>query len=112
MKGSRNAGSGVRVKNSRVKKQRVRMTPKQVLMLTVIFLLLLGSGISHVWSNFEVTQKGYKISSLKREKMRLMDINRKLKLELAILKSPNHLEKLAKKLGLRQPAPEQIILLP
>lgn len=84
---------------------------KQIMLVAVMLLLLLGTGISHVWSNFEMTQKGYDISQLKNEEIRLMDINRKLRLELAILKSPQNLEKLAKKLGLKQPSPEQIIVL-
>jgi cell division protein FtsL len=87
------------------------MTRKQVLLVCVMLLLLMGSGISHVWSNFEMTQKGYDISQLKNEEMKLMDINRKLRLELAILKSPQNIESLANKLGLKQPSPEQIIVL-
>jgi hypothetical protein len=45
--------------------------------------------------------------------LRLREINRKLRVELALLKSPANLEMLAvKKLGLGQPRPEQIIILP
>ena len=87
------------------------MTRKQILLVGVMLLLLMGSGISQVWSNFEVTQRGYDISQLKDEEMRLMDTNRKLRLELAILQSPQNLESLANKLGLKQPSPEQIIVL-
>jgi len=87
------------------------MTRKQAMVATVTLLLLMGSGIGHVWSNFEMTQKGYNISQLKNEEMRQMDINRKLRLELAVLKSPQNLEAMAKKLGLKQPTPEQIIVL-
>ncbi|MBT3259140.1 MAG: hypothetical protein HN366_22180, partial [Deltaproteobacteria bacterium] len=66
-----------------------------------------------VWSNFERTQIGYDHSQLKKEEMRLEEINQKLKLELATLKSPQNLERLAiQKLGLGSPKPEQIILLP
>lgn len=111
MKGSRNALSGVRVQNNRTKKPKIRMTRKQVLLVGVLLILLMGSGISQVWSNFEVTQRGYDISQLKDEEMRLMDANRKLRLELAILQSPQNLESLADKLGLKQPSPEQIIVL-
>ena len=88
------------------------MTGKQILLILAMLFLLMGNGISHVWSNFEVTQKGYDISRLKDEEMHLMDVNRKLRLELAILKSPKNLEILAKELGLRQPSPNQIIVLP
>ena len=88
------------------------MTRNQALLVFVMLLLIMGSGISHVWSNFESTRKGYDISHLKNEEMRLMDINRKLRLELAILQSPKNLETLAKKLGMKQPSAEQIIILP
>lgn len=88
------------------------MTRKQILLIAVLLLVLMGSGISHVWSNFEATQKGYDISQFKNEEMRLMDVNRKLRLELAILKSPQKLETLAANLGLRQPTHKQIIVLP
>jgi len=87
------------------------MTQKQILLITFMLILLMGSSISHVWSNFEMTQRGYDISQLKNEERKLMDINRKLRLDLAILKSPQNLEANAKKLGLRQPTPGQIIVL-
>lgn len=111
MVGARNTRSGIRVKNTRAKKSSVLMTRNQILFATLILFLFLGSGITHVWSNFEMTQKGYDISQLKNEEMKIMEINRKLRLELAILKSPQNLESQAKKLGLRQPSPDQIIVL-
>jgi len=111
MKGARNTRSGVRIKNRRAKKQKIRMTGKQMFLIGVMLLLLMGSGISHVWSSFEVTQKGYDISQLKNDEMDLMETNRKLRLEPASLKSPQNLESLANKLGLKQPSPEQIIVL-
>ena len=111
MKGTRNTRSGVRVKNTRIKKTKLSMTRKQILLTTLMLFILMGSGITHVWSNFEMTQKGYSISQLKNEEMRQMDINRKLRLELAVLKSPQNLEAMAKKLGLKQPTPEQLIVL-
>jgi len=111
MKGRRNTRSGVRIKNTRIKKTKLSMTRKQILLTTLMLFILMGSGITHVWSNFEMTQKGYNISQLKSEEMKLMDINRKLRLDLAILKSSQNLEAQAKKLGLRQPSPDQIIVL-
>ena len=88
------------------------MTRKQVFLVIVMLFLCMGSSIGYVWSNFERTQRGYDLSQLENEEMRLKEINRKLRLELAILKSPQHLEELATgKLGMRQPSPEQIIVL-
>ena len=78
-----------------------------------MLIYYMGTGISYVWSNFERTQIGYDLSQLKKEEMRLKEVNRKIRLELAILKSPQNLEATAiRKLGLRQPSAEQIIILP
>lgn len=111
---SRNAKTGIRVRNSRFKKKhRSRFTRRQALLIIVMLLFFMGSGISYVWSTFEKTQIGYNLSQLKKEEMRLKEINRKLRLELALLKSPQNLEsKAVKDLGLRQPTPEQIVMLP
>ena len=110
---SRNAQSGIRIKNSRVKRRRLYVTRKQIFLVIFMLFIFMGSSIGFVWSNFERTQIGYDLSQLQEEEMRLQEINRKLRLELAILKSPQHLEALAtKKLGLGQPSAEQIIILP
>jgi cell division protein FtsL len=113
MVGSRNAKTGVRIKNSRVKKRRGHMSRKQIFLVIIMLFLMMGSSIGYVWSNFEKTQIGYDLSQLKKEEMRLREISRKLRLELAILKSPQNLERLAtQKLGLGQPSAEQIVVLP
>lgn len=110
---SRNAKSGVRIKNSRVKERRFRVTRKQISLIILMLFLSMVTGIGYVWSNFERTQIGYDLSQLKKEEIRLNEVRQKLKLQLAILKSPQNLEELAvKKLGLKQPLPEQIIVLP
>jgi cell division protein FtsL len=89
------------------------MSPKQIFLVVSMLVLFMGSSIGYVWSNFERTQLGYDLSQLKREEMKQREINRKLRLELAILKSPRNLEALAiKQLGLRQPSADQIIILP
>ena len=108
---SRNAKTGIRVRNSRFKKRRSRFTRRQVFLIILMLFFFMGSGISYVWSNFEKTQIGYDLSQLKKEEMRFQEINRKLRLELASFKS--HLQsKAVKDLGLRQPTPEQIVMLP
>ena len=89
------------------------MSWRQIFLIIFMLFLSMVSGIGYVWSNFEKTQIGYDLSHLKKEEMRLREINRKLRLELAILKSPQNLEAIAvQKLGLRQPSYEQIIILP
>jgi cell division protein FtsL len=113
LKSSRNAGTGVRIKNARARRRHFRLTRKQVLLTILMLFIFMGSSIGYVWSNFERTQLGYDLSQLKQEELRLRETNRKLRLELALLKSPQNLEAVAvEKLGLRPPASEQIIVLP
>jgi len=113
MMNSRNAASGVRMANEKSKTSKFHVTRRQVIITLMMLICFMGTGIGYVWSNFERTQIGYDHSQLKKEEMRLEEINQKLKLELATLKSPQNLERLAiQKLGLGSPKPEQIILLP
>ena len=81
-------------------------------LLIMLFLFLLA-GISHVWTNFKRTQMGYTLSQFKKEILQIEEHNRKLKLEIAYLRSPEHLERRAiKEFGLIHPLPKQIIFLP
>ncbi len=113
MMNSRNAASGVRMANEKSKTAKFHVTRRQVIITLMMLICFMGTGIGYVWSNFERTQIGYDHSQLKKEEMRLEEINQKLKLELATLKSPRNLERLAiQELGLSPPKPEQIILLP
>ena len=111
--GLRNAGTGVRINKHSARKTNFRVTRKQTLLILSLLLLIVVSGIVYVWSNFESTQIGYDLSQLKTMEIKLMEENRKLKLELAVFKSPQNMENIAKqKLGLKQPSREQIIILP
>lgn len=110
---SRNARTGIGVNNSRIKGKKAQLTPRQILLIIFLLFLFMASGIGFVWSNFEMTQIGYDLSQLKKEELRLKDMNRKLRLELSFLKSPENLESQAtRRFGLKQPTHEQIIILP
>jgi len=110
---ARNARTGIRVVNSRRRRKTFGLSGRQVFFVVLMVIFLLGTGIGFVWSNFETTQIGYDITQLKKEELRLRDLNKKLHLELAYLKSPQNLHSRAvKKLGLRQPRPDQIVVLP
>ena len=76
-----------------------------------MLILFMCSGIGYVWSNYEGTQIGYDLSRLQQDELTLKELNQKLKVELAFLKSPQYLEGVAKTLGLRDALPEQIIIL-
>jgi len=112
MLAERNGGTGIRPSNRRSHSRHLlsRRQKGCVIALLVLFML---SSIGYVWSTFENTQVGYELSELKTMELRLLEANRKLRAELAFLKSPANLEELAtQKLGLKQPSPQQIVVIP
>ena len=108
----RNTRTGIRINNSRIKPRRFYFTQRQVILISILLILFMGSGIGYVWSNFEGTQIGFDLSRLQQEELDLKEMNQKLKVELATLTSPQSLEDSARALGLRDALPEQIIILP
>ena len=112
LQGKRNEKTGVRTKNAKKRGRKPRLTYHQIFLVGLLLLVFMGSGIGYVWSNFEGTQIGYDMSLLRQEELKLKELNRKLRLELETLKSPQSLEDATRRLGLRHPLPEQIIILP
>lgn len=80
-----------------------------------IFFLILSLSIFsmlYLYSGFQQTQVGYEISRLKKEEIRLQELNRKLRLEISVLRSPQRLEKIAKeRFKLKHPSPKQVIII-
>ncbi len=111
IQGKRNVVNGIRIKNSRLRRK-LLLSRRQAVSIAILLILFMGTGIGYVWANFMGTQIGYDISKLKQEELRLRELNQKLRLELATLKSTQHLEKASQHLGLRPASPEQIIVLP
>jgi cell division protein FtsL len=80
------------------------------------FILLLfffiGSSLFYVWSRIQVIQLGYDISNALKEEKVLSEANKKLRLEIATLKSYVRIEKFAtEELKMGKPKPEQVIVI-
>jgi len=96
-----------------VKGKKKREPIRFIHFLAALFLIVLSAGIFHVWVNSKRTQTGYELSELKREIEGEREYSRKLKLEMAYLRSPKHLEDRAmKEFGLRHPSPRQVVYVP
>jgi cell division protein FtsL len=79
----------------------------------LLFTLFAGVGILHVTSRVLVVDMGYRLSKAEAEERALIRENDRLKLELATLKNPSRLEKLAReKLGMSMPSGPLVIALP
>jgi cell division protein FtsL len=79
----------------------------------LLFALFAGVGILHVTSRVLVVDMGYRLSRAETEERSLTRENDRLKLELATLKNPARLEKLAReKLGMSMPSGSLVMSLP
>ncbi len=74
-------------------------------------LALIGCCLFDVWAHNQVISLGYEISRASQEEQDLLKENKRLRLELAALKSPSRIEKMAlKELGFVNPQKEQLII--
>ena len=78
--------------------------------IKVIIVVLLFT-VFYLWSRLEVVSLGYEIAQENKERGGLMDDNKRLKLEILSLKSPQRVETIAlDRLGLVYPKREQVII--
>ncbi len=76
-----------------------------------LLLILIGLICYCSWVNNRVLIRGYELSALRRREKRLIDEREKLETELATLLRPQHLSRLARRLGLKPPAPDHKVVL-
>ncbi len=68
--------------------------------------------LAYVWLNVQTVNLSYDIAKAQKQKQELSEINKKLRIQLANLKSPERIEGVAlSRLGLRPPEKGQIELL-
>lgn len=74
----------------------------------LLVLVLLFSA----WQHFELLRHGYKLEQMQRERATENDINRHLRLEMATLRAPQRIEKLAtERLGMVSPGADEAVVL-
>lgn len=77
----------------------------------VIGIVFIGCSLFYVWAHHQAISLGYEISRKSQEEQELLKENKKLRLELAALKSPGRIESMAlKELGFMNPKQEQLII--
>ena len=83
-----------------------------LILFTLLMLFFIGGSLFYVWSRIQVIQLGYEISNTLKEERALIEANKKLRLEIATLKSYVRIEKLAvEELRMVKPKPEQVIVI-
>ncbi len=87
--------------------RRLRRTHPVARGLVAMFLLALPL-LGHVWLETEAAQGGYRLRTLRQEVAQLEQEQQRLRTQVAALRSPERLERLASDLGLQAPAPNQL----
>ena len=83
-----------------------------LVLFTLLMLFFIGGSLFYVWTRIQVIQLGYEISNTLKEERALTEANKKLRLEIATLKSYTRIEKLAvEDLKMAKPKPEQVIVI-
>ena len=97
---------------TRKTKKNIRST-KMVIIWFIIMAVFIAELLVYTWSRVQCINTGYEISNENNKNRNLIKLQNNLKVELARLKSPERLAKIAKnQLGLKTPKPEQIIIIP
>jgi cell division protein FtsL len=99
-------------KGSKTKKKAIGIKSNLLLLFTFLLLFLIGGSLFYVWSRIQVIQLGYEISNALKVERTLTEENKKLRLEIATLKSYPRIEKIAvEELRMIKPKPEQVIVI-
>lgn len=101
--------------SNRLDKSSIRYSSKAdtwvTVILTLLFALLLTSILFiRIYCSTAIVQKGYEITSLTKEKIRLLEEQNRLNAEIAFLKSSHNLKGLSsEKMKLGLPGPNRIL---
>ena len=99
------------IDNSRVVRQVDPRSRREILLL-ILLVCVLAAGLGlYAWPALEIRRAGQAGAQLDREKQRLVEENRKLRLEKAALENLRRVEAVAaKELGLEAPEPERSLV--
>ncbi len=96
--------------DSKVKPKGIKLN--LLILSSLLMLFFIGGSLFYVWSRIQVIQLGYEISNVMKEERALTESNKKLRLEIATLKSFTRIERLAlEELRMAKPRPEQVIVI-
>lgn len=99
------------IRNSQVVREVDPRSSRELWGLLVLVGLLVGGLVLYAWPHMALRQTGQATEQMYRERDRLIEENRKLKLEKASLENLHRVETIATRdLGLATPAPERVVV--
>jgi cell division protein FtsL len=102
---------GKAIDNSQVIREVDPRSSRELFWLLLLGAVLVLGGVFYAWPHLQLREAGKEAQELSREKERLLEENRKLRLEKAALQNLRRVETIAsRELGLEAPAPEDTIV--
>jgi cell division protein FtsL len=102
---------GKSIDNSKVIREVDPRSSRDLWWLILLGAVLVLGGVLYAWPHLQLREAGREAQELSREKERLLEENRKLRLEKAALENLRRVETIASRdLGLSVPAPENTIV--
>jgi cell division protein FtsL len=85
---------------------------KRLLPAVLVFGALASAGLFHTWQRVEAIRLAYRVGEVTAEHRTLLRHNEHLRLEVATLKAPARIERLAREdLGMAPPRPSQVVVI-
>jgi cell division protein FtsL len=101
----------MKVDNSQIVREVDPRSFRDLFSLLVLVAVLVVGLVLYAWPHLEIRQTGMATERMHRDKERLIEQNRKLRLEKAALENLRRVEAIAtKELGMAPPAPERLIV--
>ena len=82
---------------------------REMRIFSAVMAVLFALVMIYVWQHFSSIEMGYKIEAQKHQVEELREQNRQIRLNEAQLTEPARIDRMARELGLDQPAPGQVI---
>lgn len=99
----------MRLDNSQVVRERDPRASRDLVWLLFLVALVVGGVVLYAWPHLEMRQTGIATEQMQRERERLVEEGRKLRLEKASLENLSRVRAIAERqLGLRSPAAESV----
>jgi cell division protein FtsL len=99
------------IDNSQVVREVDPRSSRELLLLLALVAALVGGLVLYAWPNLELRETARQRELMSRDRERLLEENRKLRLEKAMLEGLGRIEDIAvRDLGLRPPAPEDLVV--
>ena len=98
-----------RVDNSRLVKAQCPVRRREMRSFAAAMSVLFALMMFYGWQHYLSIQSGYRVESERQQLSQLQEQNRELRLNEAQLSDPARIDRLARGMGLEQPAPGQVI---